>query len=412
MQGKLHISLRERGAPQVISRADWAKLNCSADANELSRIGVLKIQPSGNYLLLEPKTLVGVFDSPRLRLEIIAKSPDLASGLLRRLDGWRKRLNVDEAGKPGHSTEEGSLWNSFDQLLSGVYQEGLPWEYTTVTRVTSAPRGRVDFRETISKLIARSIHHKVVARQQVRHHFAYFASALDAVRRRISTLEAGEPSLRSKVLRLIDFSGDFSIPVEDRDAKDIFHQLSSLQGRPALLELCAFSKQILEGGDYLRISQRIGSGIAEFVDMEKLWECAVQMLFMQQYRSSDAKIVLHPLRGTGQMLFDDGGPQIDPDVVFYKRAKVVAVIDAKYSVATSPSAADVYQLTSYVSRLKGDIGVLAYVADGPDTTAKKIGTLEDGRGLFACYLSLLAFDAPERTLMGLLPAESLAAEVA
>lgn len=245
MQGKLHISLRERGAPQVISRADWANSNCSADANELARIGVVKIQASGDYLLLEPKTLVGVFDSPRLRLEVLAKSPDLTRGLLRRLEGWRKRLNVDKAGQSGHFTEEGTLWSSFEHLLSGVYQEGLPWEYTTVTAATSAPRGRINFRGTISKLIAKGVNHRVIASQQVRHHFTHLAPALDAVRRRISTLEEGEPSLRSRVLRFIDLSGDFSVPVDDLEAKHIFGQLSALEDRSALLALCAFCQQIL-----------------------------------------------------------------------------------------------------------------------------------------------------------------------
>lgn len=412
MQGKLHISLRERGSPQVISRSDWAKSNCGADANQLARIGVVKIQQAGDYLLLEPKTLTGVFDSPRLRLEVLAKSPNLASGLLRRLDGWRKRLNVEEPGKRGNSAEAGTLWNTFDHLLSRVHQEGLPWEYTTVKLVTSAPRGRINFRETISKLIAKGVNHKVVAGQQVRHHFAHFAPALDAVRRRISSLEAVDPSLRSRVVRLIDLSGDFSIPVEDIEAKDAFRRLSELEGRPALLALCAFCLQALAGGDYVRISRRIGSGIAEFVDMEKLWESAVQMLFTHQHHSSGDKIVLHPLRGTGQRLFVDGGPEIDPDIVFYRQAKPVAVIDAKYSVATSPTAADVYQLSAYVSRLKCDIGVLAYVADGSDTTARKIGTLDDGRSLFACYLALHAFDGHERTLANLLPADRVSVEVA
>jgi hypothetical protein len=412
VQGKLHISLRERGSPQVISRAEWARSSCGADANELARIGVVNIQQSGEYLLLEPKTLVGIFDSPRLRLEVVPKSPDLASELLRRLDGWRKRLDVDDPSRRGMIPDGRTLWNTFDYLLSCVHQEGLPWKYTTVTRVTSAPRGRINFRETISRLVARGITYKVVASQQIRDYFASFAPALDAVRRRISSLEVGDPALRSRVVRLIDLSGDFSIPADDLEAKDAFGQLSELEGRPALLALCAFCQQVLAGEDHIRISQRIGSGIAEFVDMEKLWESAVQMLFIQHHHAIDDKIVLHPLRGTGQTLFDDGGPKIDPDIVFYKGTKPVAVIDAKYSVATSPSAADVYQLSSYVSRMKCDIGVLAYVADGPATTTKKIGTLDDGRGLVACYLSLRAFDPSERTLAGLLSPDKIPIEVA
>jgi len=413
MQGKLRIRLRERGSPEVISRVEWARSNCGADANELARIGVVKIQQSGEYLLLEPKTLVGLFDSPRLRVEVLAKSPDLASDLLRRLDGWRKRLDVDDPSSPGKTTDGISFWSTFNYRLSGVHQEGLPWKYSNVKRVTSAPRGRINFRETISKHVAKGITHKVAASQKIRHHFASFAPALDAVRRRISFLEAGHPALRSRVARLIDLSGDVSIPVDDRDAMDAFEQLSELDGRPALLGLCAFCKQVLLDGNHIRISHRIGSGVAEFVDMEKLWESAVQMLFIQHHHSTQDQVALHPLREKEKKLtlFDDGGPEIDPDIVVYKKAKAVAVIDAKYSVAASPSADDVYQLSSYVWRMKCDIGVLAYVAADDETTIKKIGTLDDGRGLFACYLSLRAFDPSERILAGLLLPERLPLEV-
>ncbi|MEB2327756.1 MAG: hypothetical protein OZ926_12975 [Pseudomonas sp.] len=412
MQGKLRVSLRERGSPQVISRADWARSNCGSDANELERIGVVKIQHSGEYILLTPKTLIGVLDSPHLRLEVLAKSPDLASGLLQRLDDWRKRLNVDVSSKRGNLAEGTSLWSTFDHLLSRVHHEGLPWKYATITLATSAPRGRIGFRETLSTLIAKGVNHKVVTSQQIRNYFVDFAPALEAVRRRISSLEAGDPILRSRVVKLIDLSGDFSIPVDDLEARITFRTLTELEGRPALLALSNFCHQVLAGEDYVRISQRIGRGIAEFVDMEKLWEIAVQMLFMQQHTSSDEMTILHPLRGSGRTLFDDGGPEIDPDIIFYRRTRPVAVIDAKYSVTSHPSAADVYQLSSYVSRMKCDIGILAYLADGPDTYITKIGTLDGGRGLFACYLSLDAFDASNRTLASLLPPEGLPIEVA
>lgn len=411
MQGKLHICLRERGAPQVISRADWAHSNCTTDVNELARAGIVKIQQAGDYLLLEPKTLVGVFDSPRLRLEVLAKSPDLANGLLRRLDGWRKRLEVEDPEKLGKIPDSGARWNTFETLLSKVHKEGLPWKYVKVRSITSTPRGSIHFRETISKLISRGICHKVVTSPQVRNHFERFSPALEAVRRRISSLESGAPGLCSRVVRLIELAGDYSVPLDNREANETFEELSLLEGRPALVALCAFCQQLLINGNHIRISRRVGSGVAEFVDLERLWESAVQMLFAQQQHVHYEETALHPLRGSGRTLFDDGGPEIDPDIVLYKGARSVAVIDAKYSVAKSPSADDIYQVTSYVYRIRCNVGILAYVAEGPDTSAKKIGTLDDGRSLFACYLSLNAFDPAAKILEGLLPSEELSVEM-
>lgn len=406
MQTKLCISLRERGTPQIVTFADWERSNSAIVANELARMGVVKVQNAGQFIVVEPKTLVGVFNSPQLRLEVCAKSPQLVNSLLPQLDGWRKFLNVQDSKIEGTNTGIEGIWNTFETLLTRVHQEGLPWEYVRVTKITSTPRGRVNFHETNSKIISKGINHKVAVSQQIRNYLQNFSPALDAVRRRLSSLEFDDYLRRSRVIRLIDLAGDFSVQLNNAEAKGVFNVLSELEGRPALVALCNFCNQILTGEDSIRISRRVGSGVAEFVDMEKLWESAVQLLFTNQHQLQDEQVVLHPLRGSRRTLFDDGGPAIDPDIIFYKGLKALAVIDAKYSIVSSPSAADVYQLASYVSRLKCNIGVLAYVADSYDTSITKIGTLDDGRVLFACYLSVNAFDPAVRSLEGLLLSEN------
>lgn len=398
MQAKLRISLKERGTPQVISREEWANSGCINDTTGLVRLGVIKVSQSGPYLLIEPKTLVGIFDSPRLRLEVAPKSPTLSAGLLKILEGWRKTIDVEDHNRQGNSTQMESVWKTFEALLSDLHREGLPWLYTRKIEISSTPRGRILFCETLAKCLTRGIHHQVVSSAQVRSHIDNLAPALDAVRRKIATLEIDQPNIQSRVARLIDLAGDVSLPISDGQAKNVFNELSGLNGRPALEALVLFCKRELDDGEPFRISQRVGSGIAAFVDLEKLWENAIQMLLELHVSSANERVLLHPQRRSGLRLFDDGGPQLDPDIIIYRESKAVAVVDAKYSLASCPSADDVYQLSSYVSRLESSIGILAYVSEGDETSVQKIGTLNDGRELFACYLSLNAFDTSRRAL--------------
>lgn len=406
MHGKLCIHLRERGSPQIISREDWVTSGCISDATELSRLGVVKITQSGSYLLIEPKTLVGIFDSPRLKLEVTAKSPTLSAELLKRIEGWRKKTRQDDIFEIGTASQIESVWKAFETLLSNLHREGLPWSYSRKTQTTSTPRGKILFRETMSRLISRGINHQVVSSSQTRNYYDNFAPALDAVRRRMMTMEAGTPpSIRSKVLRLISLAGDLSIPIPETQANEEFEELIHLEGHPALFSLCLFCMQILDGNEYYRISRKIGSGIAEFVDLEKLWESAVQMLLEQHRSCEDVQVRLHPLRRGGLTLFDDGGPEIDPDIVTYHGHRQHSVVDAKYSIATTPSADDVYQVSSYMSRLNCRIGILAYVSENNKTKVQKIGTLTNGGELFACYFGLDAFHIERRELRDIFPSE-------
>lgn len=398
MQAKLHICLKERGAPHVVPQDEWLRSGCLADATELARIGAIKITRSTTFVLIEPKVLVGTFDSPRLRLEVASKSPTLTEHLIRLLDEWRKRIDVDDSTSEGDSRAIESIWLTFADLLAGLHREGLPWTYEQRTVISSTPRGRILFRDTLTRLALRGISHQVVARSQIRRYFDGLAPALDAIRRRLPTCELTTPPVKSRINRLIGLAGEVIPPVSAAEAKQSFTELSQLGGRPALYRLCNFCMGILEGNNPFRISRRIGSGIAEFVDLERLWECAVRLLAARYYSAADNEVVLHPLRRTKVTLYDDGGPELDPDIMAYDGCQGHCVIDAKYSIVSSPSASDVYQMSSYLSRLRCPIGLLAYVSDGSETRFAKIGTLDDGKELFACYLALDAFEKGQTVL--------------
>jgi 5-methylcytosine-specific restriction endonuclease McrBC regulatory subunit McrC len=168
--------------------------------------------------------------------------------------------------------------------------------------------------------------------------------------------------------------------------------LEGFENRPALARIIKFCREILGNIQPFRTSERFGTGVAEFIDMERLWEHAIQLLLQIRPTRANEVVAMHPLRGRKIQLFFDGGPNLDPDIIIFRDDDTFAVVDAKYSSANSPSADDIYQLTCYVSRLNTKIGILAYVAIGEHSGIQHIGTLENGASLYACFVSLDAFD--------------------
>lgn len=398
MSFKIRINLKERGTPKLVPRDECLKAGCINDIAALSQLGAVKVTHANEHLLIEPKNLVGVFDSARLRLEVKSKTPELSSGLIKIITGWRKKINVADPSKNGELSDAEGLWKRFEILLLDVHREGLPWSYRIHEHNSSTPRGRILFRESMNRLASKGISHQLIFNAQTREFFEDFAPLLDAVRRRIISMEEGLPSNRSKVFQLINLVGDLSKPISIGDAQIAIKKLTALEGRPALKTLCKFCAEIIDASETFHISQNIGSGVAEFIDLEKLWESAVQMLLEQHIQSAAERVLAHPLRGKKLTLFNDGGPTIDPDIITYRGALQYAVVDAKYIIASTPSADDVYQLCAYQSRLKCDIGIIAYVSENAQAEVQKIGTLSDGSQLFACFLTLDAFNAHGRIL--------------
>ena len=99
--------------------------------------------------------------------------------------------------------------------------------------------------------------------------------------------------------------------------------------------------------------------------------------------------ILHGLRSSGISLFEDGGPRIDPDIIVQNAASITAVFDAKYKSldpGSSGTAADLYQLTSYVRRLSAKLGALVYFSDGPATVSVS-GTTPEGAPILVISIS-------------------------
>jgi hypothetical protein len=393
MQTKLRIKLRERGDPAVIQQEEWSLASAGIAVQELHRQGIVRLKPSGSYVLVEPGTLVGRFDSHSLQIDVAAKSEEMERKLRNSFTLWRKTVNQVDKDKSGKKPEQLGLFASFELLLLRLLGEGLPWTYKSRNEVTSRPKGRILFGQTITQLLSKGINHRVVSSVQTREFVDDFAAALESARRRLTLLEKPDFRIAARVSSLIEIVGDRSVPMAEACADQVMTKLESFSGRPALANIVAFCRQLFGSLEPYRLSTTIGTGVAEFIDMEKLWEHAVQLIFQHQVPGDTIEVRLHPLRKSPRSLFHDGGPTLDPDIVITNGTNAIAVVDAKYSLAKSPSAADVYQLTCYVTRLGAPIGILVYVAEGAETVVSKIGTLDNGACLFACYVSLAAFES-------------------
>jgi len=393
MSNTVKIQLKERGAAQVVAIQDWLSAECELDAKKLVKYGVLKITTSGDHILVEPKTLVGTYFSSKLIVEVKPKIEYISGALLTMLGQWRKYVPSRPEDKDGTSKQDVSAWRTFEILLTNFRREGLPWIYTSVIHDTSAPRGRILFQDTVTKLHSRGIAHRVISKTQVREYVADIAPSLSTVCRKLERIEPSTKELSRRVRTLINSIGEDDKILSEVEASERLSALLNFESRPALKEIAFFGSELLGGKDEYRVSETIGSGVAEFVDMEKLWEHAVQMLIEMKLQSSHISVIMHPLRGSTTRLFDDGGPKLDPDIIVQEKKKILAIIDAKYSSASSPSANDVYQMTCYCARLEAKVGLIAYVSNSDISRISKIGTLENGMPIFACYLSLDAFSS-------------------
>lgn len=392
MSKAIKIQLIERGAAQVVAIQDWLSAGCELEARELVKKGVVKLTASGDHILVEPKTLVGSFFSSRLTVDVKPKFEYLSGTLLTMLKEWRKYVHHKQDDKDGAFRQDATAWRTFEVLLTNFLREGLPWAYTSVIHDTSAPRGRILFQDTVTKLHSRGVAHRVFSRAQIREYVADIAPSLAAVCRKLEMIEPSTTEFIRRVRRLINSIGECNKIFSEVAASDKLKSLLNWEGRPALREIAYFGSELLGGKDEFRVSETIGSGVAEFVDMEKLWEHAIQMLIAMKLQPYIVEVVMHPLRGSITRLFNDGGPKLDPDIIVQREKKMLAIVDAKYSSASSPSADDVYQMTCYCTRLQAKVGLIAYVSDTDVSRVSRIGTLENGAPIFACYISLNAFN--------------------
>jgi hypothetical protein len=369
----LDLILRERGLPVAVTPDQWRHLKMEDIVAPLSRHGILRVERTTAAILLFPSHFVGELRAPGLRLTIQAKDQPFFEAVL--------KLAVESSERKTHHQElktsagEGEdLATPYVRALENCVDEGLPWQYMHSAEATSRPKGRPNFAKTISEFVSRGIQHRIVA--------AYLC---------LPEVYGATQALISRAAILID-------------ALEVYQELSipaALEGGAALLAeehllsksaraLLDASMRVLEGvGRVGTALMTVPSGVARFVNVERVWEQAVAGLVRTAF--PDSSVALHGLASAGFRLFGHRGPTIDPDVVgFSEDGSISLIADAKYKVLGENDlqgiSTDVYQLTCYVERTQATIGVLIYVGTSD-------GVVELGRTQMGCRILVVRISA-------------------
>ena len=393
MAQKIAVQLRERGEPTIVDLASWRNICAITNVDDLVRIGAVGVSVVGTGVLLSPRSIVGAYTSPLFSLRISPKSKAMYASLLAFINEWRKLVSVQDEERRGDIELEADVWITLCKLLEALLRQGQPWNYSTPVAVSSMPRGKILFRETATRLLSRGITHKIYHRTQRRNYYEDLATALDTVCRFLEDSNPSASGARTRAKKLIASTGDLSYPMSQSQAYEFFTTLEREDHSAASNQLARFCCEVLGPDEIFRLSAMIGKGVAEFIDMERVWEVAVQLLFERHLPTAQYSVELHALRGTNTRLFVDGGPKIDPDIIVFEKGAARIIVDAKYSESSSPSAGDVYQLASYMGCLQSHVGVLAYLGNADRTSIEKIGSLENGSTLYAAYVSPQEFSS-------------------
>jgi hypothetical protein len=379
------LQLRERGGPIGIDASEAIELDLSETLEVLNAHGVIRTMGSAaGVVIIEPANFVGEFRAPRFTISIEPKSRPIFSALTDIAYEMPARLvaqAVESAdGKIGISEPE----NLFTTLLAAEIETGLNVEYRGRKRLSSSPHGHILFTETLRRLRSRGISHEVICFDRICgidvRLTRVFSKTLEVLHRRGGL----ESSLSWKIGILRSIFGDDS----NIDSVEALHLALSLmeneewpEGTQRLLQLAA---SILKSLQDIYVTFQTSAGTARFVNMERVWERAVAILANAPSDKGESAntIVLHPLRSDPTTLFRDGGPPIDPDAISYRDSRPELVIDAKYSLASSVNADDVYQMNAYVSRLGAKTGLIVYLS--PASSWRQIvGTTENGAVIHA-----------------------------
>jgi 5-methylcytosine-specific restriction endonuclease McrBC regulatory subunit McrC len=331
---------------------------------------------------------VGALKAPGLDLVIEPKERSFFEAIQKlALDFTGRSVNEFEAVVVAGGEE---LGERFLIELVRVLDDGAPWRYSSEILATSYPRGRLDVRQTVGKLLSRGISHRVVARQTIKQQQREFAALVHGAFRTLIALGGTSRLTLNRIEALIHVLQ----PHEEGHADEPVFSAARLladgdlteSGR-TLVKLCL---AILGYGDAegARIIP-VPAGFAAFHDLETLWEGAVAQLAQHAELLSISPVVeLHGLARANLRLFTDGGPLLDPDIILRSGEVIRGVIDAKYKFsepAGAPPAADVYQITAYVERTGASFGLLVYF--GNSDGLNYIGTTASGSPVIKATIS-------------------------
>jgi hypothetical protein len=131
------------------------------------------------------------------------------------------------------------------------------------------------------------------------------------------------------------------------------------------------------------VESRASAG--RFYDVDLIWEYAVAGLLRPRAEALGWNVMTHPWRGTRTTLFDDGGPNVDPDILVNQNGAATLVVDAKNKIVSKPLSNDIYQVVCYARRASAARAAIVYLTDGESWT-ESMG--DDGVAITAIGVSM------------------------
>ena len=384
-----HVHLVERGPSIVLTEEEWSSLEQDEGWTTFSDLKIVGVQASGAYRLLIPRQFVGTFRAQSWAISVDARHPAFFRELCAFVSRWpSKAVRARDKVRDASTTTPLSAEDAFLPACETAVQSGLPFLYSKHLVTTAHPRGRIHFRYTIRQLQSHGVRHKVVCEQTVRREDARLVRVIGTTKSVLrdrflhgspqrARLDLLDDIVETKALRL-----DEAVGVAD----ELETEYSDWPEIRSLMSIC---RSVLSGDNEVwDVQQELVFGECRFCNMDRLWEVGVLRALEQPADARGLRAESHPYRRAGVFLFEDGGPEIDPDVVVFDKSRPVAVIDAKYSVAGQPSADDVYQIACYSSRLGSKLAVLVYLAEPGGAWFTNVGTTAEGTKCFAAGVPL------------------------
>lgn len=373
------LILTELGVPAVITAQQWDIQGFEDVVPKLESERILATRWLGEFCSIQAGTYVGNARSAKLAVTIKPRFPDFFQVIKKFLTDAASR-NVRFPNPAFHDESRKSPLSPVQRFLislNNCLDEGIPFHYVPVTTSTEFPRGVLDVNATVKNLLSTGMSHRVICRESKRLPLFDFCSVVNAAGILAKQWLSDERALTQltwleTALSVFSPNREMNLDEAVKLAESILDGTLS----DSATDLIASSLALLKMEGVLQPIQHRSRKLSfDFLKTDYLWELAVFQIFAE---ISIFDVRFHPMRASKTTLLIDGGPQIDPDVTLNTGGgDVVAVLDAKYSVATSAAASDLYQILAYSDRLEAQHGVLIYITNDK-TWIRKIGTTRRG----------------------------------
>jgi hypothetical protein len=383
------FSLVERGWSALVPDSLLALPGFLEALDELTAVDVVAQECTGAVTVVRASVFVGMYVTPLFRIEIQAKAPEFVRNLRALAISFApSRIARAAATAAGTSHENRQEFALLDALES-AHAVGLPQQYISMMEQTARLRGKLLIRPSL-RLWNSGKAYRAVCRTSERRLDDRFGVVIGAS---ILLAQASKAldSLASLKLSLLGDAIGAPEEVSLAVAREVIVTIASFaeEYAPPLLRLIRVCQSILLGNvDQARIARSVDRKF-NFENIEKLWENGVCALLQRGCESASEfpRVRSHPLSGSKVRLVDPEGPTIDPDVSIEDAGGIFVICDAKYKVASSANASDVYQLHSYLTRVPAPVGMLIYVSRG-ETWSTYLGPMSgSGSKLFAVGIS-------------------------